>query len=72
MGVLKNFGSPKPSGSFAVELVDNMSSNGQPIGDGSWILKIYITDLQIERQLRVKSDVHIGGVMLRLVDDLGQ
>uniref|UniRef100_A0A2P2I202 Unc-112-related protein-like n=1 Tax=Hirondellea gigas TaxID=1518452 RepID=A0A2P2I202_9CRUS len=40
------------------------------LGDGSWELRIYVTDLQMDRVLRVKSDVHIGGVMLRLVEDL--
>lgn len=47
-----------------------MHANGHAIGDGSWNLRVYITNLQTERQIRVKGDVHIGGVMLRLVDDL--
>lgn len=49
-----------------------MFANGQVIGDGSWDLKVVVTDLQAERQIRVKGDVHIGGVMLRLVEDLGE
>lgn len=48
-----------------------MMSNGQVIGDGSWDLRVYVTDLQTERLIRVKGDLHIGGVMLRLVEDLG-
>ncbi|XP_064484884.1 unc-112-related protein-like [Ornithodoros turicata] len=36
--------------------------------DGSWELHIYVTDLKIERKLRVKGDTHIGGVMLNLVE----
>ncbi|GAB6031787.1 hypothetical protein CHUAL_010190 [Chamberlinius hualienensis] len=40
------------------------------IGDGSWELRIYVTDLKVERKLRVKGDLHIGGVMLKLVEDL--
>lgn len=48
-----------------------MMSNGQLIGDGSWILKVHVTNLQDEREIRVKGDLHIGGVMLRLVEDLG-
>lgn len=48
-----------------------MISNGQIIGDGSWNLRVYVTDLQTERVLRVKGDLHIGGVMLRLVEELG-
>ncbi|EFA07132.1 unc-112-related protein isoform X1 [Tribolium castaneum] len=47
-----------------------MIANGQIVGDGSWNLRVLVTDLQAERQLRVKSDLHIGGVMLRLVEDL--
>lgn len=48
-----------------------MMSNGHIIGDGSWDLLIYVTDLQAERPVRVKGDLHIGGVMLRLVEELG-
>uniref|UniRef100_A0A1B6KN05 PH domain-containing protein n=1 Tax=Graphocephala atropunctata TaxID=36148 RepID=A0A1B6KN05_9HEMI len=47
-----------------------MMADGFLIGDGSWNLRVYVTDLQVERSLRVKGDLHIGGVMLRLVEDL--
>ncbi|KRX89776.1 Uncharacterized protein T4E_12188 [Trichinella pseudospiralis] len=47
-----------------------MMSNGPIVGDGTWVLTIYVTDLNIRRQFRVKGDMHIGGVMLRLVEDL--
>ena len=40
--------------------------------DGSWELTITVTDLQVERTLRVKGDLHIGGVMLKLVEALGK
>lgn len=40
--------------------------------DGSWELTIIVTDLQVERILRVKGDLHIGGVMLKLVESLGK
>ena len=40
--------------------------------DGSWELNIVVTDLQVERTLRVKGDLHIGGVMLKLVENLGK
>ncbi|XP_034944759.1 unc-112-related protein-like isoform X1 [Chelonus insularis] len=46
-----------------------MYSDGHEV-DGSWVLRVYITDLQVERNLRVKGELHIGGVMLRLVEDL--
>lgn len=49
-----------------------MMADGQLIGDGSWELHVTVTDLQVERILRVKSDLHIGGVMLRLVEELGE
>ncbi|ESO94168.1 hypothetical protein LOTGIDRAFT_215642 [Lottia gigantea] len=38
--------------------------------DGSWTLNITVTDLQVEKLLRVKGDDHVGGVMLRLVEAL--
>ena len=40
-------------------------------GDGSWQLSVFVTDLQVERNIRVKGDLHIGGVMIQLVDSLG-
>jgi len=39
-------------------------------GDGSWQLTVFVTDLQVERNLRVRGDTHIGGVMIQLVDSL--
>lgn len=38
------------------------------VGDGTWNLRVFITDLQVDKTLRVKGDLHIGGVMLKLVD----
>ena len=41
--------------------------------DGSWELSILITDIQVEKTLRVKGDVdYIGGVMFKLVESLGE
>ena len=40
--------------------------------DGSWELRILVTDLQVERTIRVKSELHVGGVMIKLVDELGK
>lgn len=48
-----------------------MYTNGHEV-DGSWVLRIYVTDLQVERSLRVKGEQHIGGVMLNLVENLGK
>jgi hypothetical protein len=36
----------------------------------SWDLRIFVPDLQVERSLRVRGDMHIGGVMLKLVEEL--
>lgn len=47
-----------------------MMADGYLVGDGTWDLRVCVTDLQVERSLRVKGDLHIGGVMLRLVEDL--
>lgn len=40
--------------------------------DGSWNLTITVTDLQVERTLRVTGDLHVGGVMVQLVEALGK
>ncbi|XP_078720456.1 fermitin family homolog 2-like isoform X3 [Lampetra fluviatilis] len=38
--------------------------------DGTWELRILVTDLQQEVMMRVTGELHIGGVMLRLVERL--
>ena len=48
-----------------------MISNGEKVCDGSWNLQIFVTDLNVECTLIVKGDLHIGGVLLKLVEDLG-
>ena len=50
----------------------NMGGGKQVYGDGSWQLSIFVTDLQVGRSLRVRGDLHIGGVMIKLVDSLGE
>lgn len=51
-----------------------MFSDGNLVGDGSWELRVLVTDLLNEgpKTLRVKGDLHIGGLMLQLVEDLGK
>lgn len=49
-----------------------MYADGYMIGDGSWELRIFVTDLKVERTLRVKGDLHVGGLMFKLVEDLGK
>lgn len=40
------------------------------VNDGSWELRIFVTDLKVEKRLRCKGDMHIGGLILKLVEDL--
>lgn len=47
-----------------------MIADGYLVGDGSWELNVLVTDLQVERTLRVKGDLHIGGLMFSLVEEL--
>jgi kindlin 2 len=49
-----------------------MSESVPLLGDGSWDLRVLVTDLQVERTIRVKGELHLGGVMLKLVDELGE
>ncbi|CAH2094368.1 unnamed protein product [Euphydryas editha] len=45
-----------------------MLADGEIVGDGSWNLTIYVTDLSEKRTMVVKGDMHIGGVMLKLTE----
>ena len=49
-----------------------MGQDGQRVGDGSWKRTVEVTDLQVQKTLRVTGDLHIGGVMLQLVEALGK
>ncbi|CAI2354239.1 unnamed protein product [Caenorhabditis sp. 36 PRJEB53466] len=42
---------------------------GSSILDGSWQLPILVTDLNIQRNIYVRGDLHIGGLMLQLVNE---
>ncbi|VDD89069.1 unnamed protein product [Enterobius vermicularis] len=46
-------------------LVENGVAN-----DGSWSLTVLITDMNIQRNLFVTGGLHIGGLMLKLVDEI--
>jgi len=60
-----------PPGGLAVMPATAPERAGKVVyGDGSWQLTIFVTDLQVERSLRVRGDLHIGGVMIQLVDSL--
>jgi len=41
-------------------------------GDGTWELSITVVEVGVERNLRVKGDTHVGGLMVRLVQELGE
>jgi len=41
-------------------------------GDGSWELSIAVAEAGVEKSLRVKGDLHVGGLMVRLVHELGE
>ena len=56
----------------AAALEMSLMSSSPLLGDGSWDLRVLVTDLQVERTIRVKGDLHLGGVMLKLVDELGR
>ena len=51
---------------------NNLNIGMRGIADGSWDLRILVTDLQVERTLRVHGDLHVGGLMIKLVDELGK
>ncbi|CAG4984697.1 unnamed protein product [Colias eurytheme] len=48
-----------------------MLADGEIVGDGSWNLTIYVTDMNEKRTMVVKGDMHIGGVMLKLTESFG-
>jgi Kindlin-2 N-terminal domain len=50
--------------------MSTLTSNG--IGDGSWNLTVAVSELNVERTLRVRGDLHVGGLMLQLVETLGE
>ncbi|KAF1750905.1 hypothetical protein GCK72_017456 [Caenorhabditis remanei] len=42
---------------------------GTSIIDGTWQLPILVTDMNIQRSIYVRGDLHIGGLMLQLVNE---
>ncbi|TKR67087.1 hypothetical protein L596_023291 [Steinernema carpocapsae] len=38
--------------------------------DGTWKLPVFVTDLNVQRDVYVRGDQHIGGVMLKLVEQV--
>ena len=60
-----------PRDPFAKSPRSTMLTNGINV-DRSWKLQIYVTDFKIERRLRVMGDLHVEGVLLKLVETLGE
>ena len=40
--------------------------------DGSWDLTVVITDMNVEQTIRTRGDLHVAGLMLRLVNAVGK
>jgi len=40
--------------------------------DGSWDLTVIITDMNVEQTIRTRGDLHVAGLMLRLVNAVGK
>jgi hypothetical protein len=38
----------------------------------TWVISIHVTDLFVDKTLRVNGDLHVGGVMFKLVESLGK
>lgn len=39
--------------------------------DGSWDVTVYVTDVKVEKTIKARGDLHVGGLMLRIVNALG-
>jgi kindlin 2 len=39
--------------------------------DGTWKLGIFVTDINTSKEIYARGDMHIGGVMMKLVDAIG-
>jgi len=40
--------------------------------DGSWDLTIFITDMNVEQTIRTRGDLHVAGLMLKIVNAVGK
>jgi len=40
--------------------------------DGSWDLTILVTDLSVEKTIRTRGDLHVGGLMLKIASLVGK
>uniref|UniRef100_A0A915JK29 Kindlin-2 N-terminal domain-containing protein n=1 Tax=Romanomermis culicivorax TaxID=13658 RepID=A0A915JK29_ROMCU len=48
-----------------------MISNGRIVKEnaGLWSIAVYITDMNVTREFRVRGDMHVGGLMLKIADE---
>ncbi|KAG7224103.1 hypothetical protein INR49_019838 [Caranx melampygus] len=55
---------------FKLMALDGIRMPDGCYADGTWELKMHVTDLHRDVSLRVTGEIHIGGVMLKLVEKL--
>ena len=52
-------------------MAEGFRVDGQKV-DGFWMLSVRVTDPQAEQRVRVRGDMHVGGLMYKLVQELGE
>ncbi|KAF8386789.1 unc-112, partial [Pristionchus pacificus] len=52
------------------EMAHLIEPSFSPTNDGMWPLAILVTDMNIQRNLYVRGDQHVGGVMIKLTQDI--
>lgn len=40
--------------------------------DGTWKLGIFVTDINTSKEVYARGDMHIGGIMIKVVDAIGE
>jgi len=57
--------------SSAVGVAETQAVLIMATADGSWDLTIFITDLNVEQTIHTRGDLHVGGLMLKLANAIG-
>ena len=55
----------------AAQMAEGFRVDGQKV-DGFWLLSVRVTDPHAESTVRVRGDMHVGGVIYKLVGQLGE
>ena len=50
----------------------HLIQDGFVVNDAKWKLGIFVTDLNISREILVKGDLTIGNLMMQLVEQIGE